>query len=122
MKTRLTLIIINQDITKPFDSDDYFKFFLTKDLMFPSQYISTKDEKAVQKELFEKYIAIPYEWANLDLCDFRKRTVDECEVVYSCKINNILDVEKNGRFVSLNEKISIDDFYGRILSTRFRAF
>lgn len=122
MKTKITLVIINQDLSKNFDSEDYFKFFLTKDLEFPSKYLSTKDEKATLKELFEAYIKIPYEWMSFELCDFRKPAIDECEVIYSCKIKDILNAEKNGKFVSLNEKIYIDKFYGRILSRKFTAF
>ena len=122
MKTKLTLLIISQDLSKSFDCSEYFRFFLTRDLDFPNQYLSSKDENTTLKEIFEKYINIPYEWMNFELCDFRKSSINECEVLYSCKIKDILNPEKNGRFVSLNENIFIDEFYGRTISRKFTTF
>lgn len=120
MKVRMTIIVGQHDRTKRFDDDDFFKFLVTDSYCLPSCYISTKDEKETLKELHEKYLNVFFDWVNVNLIAFRKIRVDECEVIYSYSIPPMLNAEKSGKFISQNQKIDLDKFYGEILSTRSR--
>lgn len=124
MRVRATLIVAQQDLKAGWQSDEYFKFFLTEEHYFPSSLISTKSENDTVRELFEKYLHIHFDWANIALSDFRTISIEDCEVLYSCKIPAMIGVEKNGRFVSINKKdeIHIEEFYGRTIQRLFRSF
>ncbi len=122
MKVRLTLIAAVQNIQKNFDNEDFFKFLVTDNQFLPFRYISTKKEDETLKDLFEEYLNVHFDWATFNLEDFRKLLVDECEVVYSCKLPPMFGIEKKGKFVSHKDNIDLEDFYGRILSRKFRLF
>ena len=125
MKVKLTLILSQQDINLDFENDNYFKFFVTDDGSFPSKYISSKDEMETLKELFNQHFNIYFDWATINLADFRKFSTDTCEALYVCKIKTkMLGINKNGKFVSIRhaEKLQIEEFYGRILQREFRRF
>lgn len=122
MKVRLTLLAVVQNVNKSFDNEDFFKFLVTDNYSLPYKHISTKKEQETLKELFNEYINIYFDWTNFELMDFRKLFVDECEVVYSCKLPPMIGMEKRGKFVSHKDNIDLDNFYGRILSRKFRLF
>jgi hypothetical protein len=120
MLVRLTTIICQNDHTKPVDSDDYFKILLDMDHNLPSCLISTKDEKQTLKSLYEEYLNVPFDWLNISLLDFRKKTFNECEVIYGCKMPPIMNAAKKGKFISQNSNIYLDNFYERLISSRSR--
>ena len=125
MKVKLTLIVSQQDINLDFENDNYFKFFVTDNGSFPSKYISTKDEMETLKELFNQHFNIYFDWATINLADFRKFSIDTCEVLYVCKVKTtMLGINKNGKFTSLNhaDHQKIEEFYGRTLQREFRRF
>jgi len=124
MRVRATLIVGQQDLKASWQSDDYFKYFLTEDSRFPSAIISTKSETDTLKDLFEKYFNVYFDWANISLSDFRVISINDCEVLYSCKIGPMLGVEKNGEFISINKKDAsqIEEFYGRTIQRLYRSF
>ena len=124
MRVRATLIVAQQDLRSSWQSDDYFRFFLTEDYRFPSSFISTKSENDTVKDLFEKYFNVYFDWANVQLSDFRRVSIEDCEVLYSCKIPAMLGVEKSGKFIPISKKdeIDIEEFYGRTIQRLFRSF
>lgn len=122
MKVKVTLIIIKQDIKCQFEHDDFFTFLINENNSIPSCYISTKDEVETIKNLFECYTKVCFEWCNIELCDFRKVKLDECEVVYSIKLPLINNIEKLGKFISHNKYKTEDKFYERILARKRRIF
>lgn len=124
MRIRATLIVAQQDLKSSWQSDDYFRFFLTEDDRFPSSLISTKSENDTVKGLFEKYFNVYFDWANVQLSDFRRISIEDCEVLYSCKIPAMLGVEKSGKFIPISKKdeIDIEEFYGRTIQRLFRSF
>tara|TARA_Y100000004_G_scaffold163352_1_gene192660 strand:+ start:233 stop:607 length:375 start_codon:yes stop_codon:yes gene_type:complete len=124
MRVRATLIVAQQDLRSSWQSDDYFRFFLTEDHRFPSSLISTKSENDTVKDLFEKYFNVYFDWANVQLSDFRRVSIEDCEVLYSCKIPAMLGVEKSGKFIPISKKdeIDIEEFYGRTIQRLFRSF
>lgn len=121
MIVRLTLIACQNDHTKNFDSDDYFKLLVNNDYELPSCLISSKDEKQTLKNLYEDYLNVAFDWVNISLLDFRKKSLNECEVVYGCKMPVIINAAKKGMFISHNQKIHLDNFYEQILSSRTRS-
>ena len=122
MKTRLTLLVAVQNIQANIESEDFFRFLVTDSNSLPYKHLSAKKEDETLKELFNEYVNVYFDWANFELEDFRKIFVDECEVVYSCKLPPMFGIEKNGKFVSHKDNIDLEDFYGRILSRKFRIF
>ena len=65
-----------------------------------------------------------FDWANIDLSDFRRISIEDCEVLYSCKIPPMLGVEKSGEFIPMSKKdeANIEEFYGRTIQRLFRSF
>lgn len=122
MKVKLTLIAIRQDINRRFEDDDFFRFLIDNSGDFPSCYISTKDEVETLKSLFESYLSVCFEWCNIDLVDFRRKDLYECEVVYSVKLPLMSNIEKSGQFISHNKSHTMDNFYERILARKRRIF
>lgn len=122
MKVKITLLIIRQDIKLPFEHDKFFEFLVDDNLEFPSTYISTKDEVATLKELFENHLNICFEWCHFEISDFRKSDINECEIIYSIKLPSMLNIEKRGKFISHNNKLELDKFYEKILSRKRRIF
>lgn len=120
MKVKVTIIVGQSDRSKNFEDDNYFRYLVTDGYFLPSKYITVKDEKQTLKELHEEYLNVFYDWVNVNLTAFRKTKIDECEVVYSYNIPPMINAEKKGKFISQNQKIDLDDFYGEILSTRSR--
>lgn len=121
MKTRLSLIVAQFNKHQAYDSDEYFKFLVDNSSNIPGVYLSTKDEKETLKELFEKFLNISYDWAEIKLLDFRKHMATECEVVYYCKLFNILNANKTGKFVSQNSNLPLDEYYEQLLAKRVRS-
>jgi len=121
MRTKISLLVSMFRKDAPIDSDHFFKFLVDDKNKIPSIYISTKDEKETLTELFEKHLTIYFDWATIKLIDFRKSGPTECEAIYSCKLFDIMGVEKNGKFVSQNSDIKLDKYYEQILSERIRS-
>lgn len=125
MKVKLTLILSQQNINLDFENTEYFKFFVTDNKKLPSKYISTKNEIETLKEIFSEYFNIYFDWANINLVNFRKFSLDTCEAVYACKIKStIIGLNKSGKFISMHDvqSLNIEDFYGEILQREFRRF
>lgn len=120
MKTKLSLIVAQYNKQLNFSDDNFFKFLVDDGYNIPGIYLSAKNEKETLKELFETYLHIQFDWANVFLLDFRKHMLTECEVIYCCKLFNILGAEKKGKFISHNHKINLDPYYEDLLGKKVR--
>ena len=122
MKARVTLIVGQFNKFLQYSHDDYFKVLLTDSKNIPFKYLSNKDEKETLKELWEEYLDIYFEWANISLIDFRKYMINECEAIYCCKLFHMHGGIKKGRFVSHNEEnLGLGNYYEELLAKRIRT-
>jgi|DEB0MinimDraft_10_1074344.scaffolds.fasta_scaffold238832_2 hypothetical protein len=120
MKTRLTLIVGQYNKFLSYSDDNYFKVLLDGSQDLPKRYLSTKNEKETLKELWEEYLEIYFDWANINLIDFRKYMINECEAIYCCKLFHIFGATKKGKFVSHNSNIRLDPYHEELLAKRVR--
>lgn len=121
MKTRVTLIVGQFNRFLQYSHDDYFKVLLSDSNDIPSKYLSTKNERETLKELWEEYLEIYFDWANINLIDFRKYMIDECEAIYCCKLFHIFGANHKGKFVSHNSSIKLEPYYEELLAKRIRS-
>ena len=118
--------IVTQCNTKlnPID-ENYFKFFINNHNKFPSGVMRSKDEYDTLKSISDKYFHLEFDWMNKEICDFRKMSLDECEVIYVANIPEILGITKSGRFIldaeAERQKIKVDKYYEQLLSKRSRC-
>ena len=82
MKVKITFIILKKDNNVGLASDSYLKVYLDDEYLFPSKYISTKNEYETLKEISECYLNIEFDWIKKDLFSFEVLNNEECEVVY----------------------------------------
>ena len=82
--------IVTQCNTKlnPID-ENYFKFFINNHNKFPSGVMRSKDEYDTLRSISDKYFHLEFDWMNKEICDFRKMSLDECEVIYVANIPEI---------------------------------
>tara|TARA_R110002020_G_scaffold93738_1_gene225967 strand:- start:2061 stop:2444 length:384 start_codon:yes stop_codon:yes gene_type:complete len=127
MKIKLTYIVVQSlKRTTHFSSPKFFQIFFTDDNLFPSTYISTKDENETLREISNKYFSCDFGWMKKELAGFRRLNKEECEVVYTCYIPEVLDINKSGYFVpdcnleKLN--IEIEPYYEGLLAGKTRGF
>lgn len=120
MKTRLSLIVAQFNKNVNFSDDNYFKFLVTDGFNIPFKYLSTKNEKETLKELFEEYLDLYFEWTKIQLLDFRKHMVNECEAIYGLRLFNMQGLEKKGRFISQNYHVKLEPYYEELLARRVR--
>ena len=122
MKLRITLIVAQQNPHVSIQSDDFLKILVDNNMNLPSVFMSTKDEKQTLQELYEQYMHVSFDWATINLLDFRRKSTNECEVIYGCKMLNIIGAENHskGKFVSQNCNIGLGTYYEELLSRRIR--
>lgn len=125
MKVNLTFIV-SQCNTKLHPTDEnYFKFFINNDHKFPSSVMTSKDEYNTLKSISDEYFHLEFDWMQKELHDFRRISLNECEVIYVSNIPEILGITKSGRFMSDSEaerlNIKIDKYYEQLLSKRSRC-
>ena len=125
MKIKITFIVTQHNShLSPMD-DDYFKFFLNDHNQFPSCYMSTQDEYETLKTISDKYFHVDFEWFTKELYGFRRIDPNDCEVVYTAFMPEILGSLKSGRFYSDNQaiqsNIELDPYYEEFLSKRGRS-
>jgi hypothetical protein len=120
MKTKISLIVAQYNKQLSPDNDNFFRFLVDDSKNIPGEYLSTKNEKETLQNLFDNHLNIYFDWATVSLLDFRKHLLNECEVVYCCKLFDIMGAEKRGKFVSQNSNIDLDPYYERLLSQRVR--
>lgn len=122
MKVKITLIVAQQNPQVSVQSNDFLKILVDISNNLPSVYMSTKNEKQTLQELYEKHLNVSFDWATIHLLDFRRINIDLCEVLYGCKMMNILGAENPnyGKFISQNSNLELESYYERILSERIR--
>ena len=125
MKIRMTFIVTQHNPQLSPTDDDYFKFFLSDNQEFPSCYMSTHDEYDTLKALSGKYFHVDFEWFQKELYGFRRVDLNDCEVVYTAFMPEILGSLKSGRFYSDNQaiqsNIELDPYYEEFLLKRGRS-
>ena len=121
MKTKITLLIIScQKNASPEDAI-FASLFLDENLKPPSRYISTKSVSETIRDMCSYYLAIHPRWINFEISDFRKCSISECEVTYTCYLPVITDACSSGALYSHQEIPELDPYYARLLSRqRFR--
>lgn len=125
MKVKTTLLIAQVSKNRHVLDDEYFKIYMRNGL-FPSRFITTKDEKETLKEMYVQCLNIDFNWLKIDLGDFRVHTNENderiAEVVYITYIPEILGCVKSGNFLSekqiTEENIHIEEFYERIFERK----
>ena len=120
MKTKISLVVAQYNRGVHFSDDNYFRFLVDDASNIPGKYLSTKNEKETLKELFEEHLDLYFDWANIQLLDFRKHMINECEVVYCCKFFNIHGANKKGRFVTPKSNINLEPYYEELFARRVR--
>jgi len=104
---------------------DRFSFFITDNNKLPSMMIASKNERETLQYLSDQYFYVTHDWMNVELGDFRKSNIDECEVVYIASIPSVSGITKSGRFISDTEAkrrdIEIGEYYEQLLSKRSRS-
>lgn len=125
MKVKITFIILKKDNNVGLASDSYLKVYLDDEYLFPSKYISTKNEYETLKEISECYLNIEFDWIKKDLFSFEVLNNEECEVVYVACLPQIYEAEKTGSFYTLPELsdigIKLKPNYERAIFKRGRA-
>ena len=125
MKIKITFIVTQHNPQLSPMDDNYFKFFLDDSQEFPSCYISTQDEYDTLKALSDKYFNVDFEWFQKELYGFRRIDLNECEVIYTAFMPEILGSLKSGQFYSDNQaiqaNIGLDLYYEEFLSKRGRS-
>ena len=116
MKTKITLLIIScQKNVSPEDAT-FANIFLDENLKPPSRYISTKSASETIRDMCSYYLNIHPRWLTFEISDFRKCSISECEVVYTCYLPVITDACISGKFHSHLNVPNLDTYYARILS------
>ena len=125
MKVKITFIVTQCNHKLSPTDENYFKFFLNDQREFPSAYMSAKDEYDTLQEISQRYFHVDFEWLQKELYGFRRSSVNECEVVYTSFMPEILGMLKMGQFYSdtkaIQSDIKIDPYYEEFLSKRGRS-
>lgn len=128
MKIKLTLLVIQYNKTQNQIGDNYTKVFFTNDNKLPSCLASLKDEKETLKSIFSKHFKIDYGWFEKQLYDFRITNNNgdvTAETVYITYTPEVIDVEKNGRFLTFSQihekEIELEPFYERAITGAGRS-
>ena len=124
MKIRITLILVECNISTHSTALNTIRLFLDENTCIPSCYLYHPTEQDALKYLVGKYLHIDYEWLDIHVADFRKVAANECEVVYFAKMPQILGADKLGRFYTEAEIIDLklEDYYEQIISSRGRSY
>ena len=87
--------------------------------------MSTQNEYDTLKTLSDKYFHVDFDWLLRELYGFRRINPNECEVVYTAFMPEILGSLKSGEFYSDNQAIQsaieLDPYYEEFLSKRGRS-
>jgi len=103
MKVKITFIILKKDNNISVANDSHLKVYLSDEYLFPSKYISTKNEYDTLKEISEHHLNIDFDWIKKDLFSFEVLNNQECEVIYLARLPQINEAEKTGSFYTLSE-------------------
>jgi len=103
MKVKITFIILKKDNNISVTNDSHLKVYLDDEYLFPSKYISTKNEYDTLKEISEHHLNIDFDWIKKDLFSFEVLNNQECEVIYLACLPQINEAEKTGSFYTLSE-------------------
>jgi hypothetical protein len=103
MKVKITFIILKKDNNISVTNDSHLKVYLSDEYLFPSKYISTKNEYDTLKEISEHHLNIDFDWIKKDLFSFEVLNNQECEVIYLACLPQINEAEKTGSFYTLSE-------------------
>ena len=103
MKVKITFIILKKDNNISVTNDSHLKVYLDDEHLFPSKYISTKNEYDTLKEISEHHLNIDFDWIKKDLFSFEVLNNQECEVIYLACLPEINEAEKTGSFYTLSE-------------------
>ena len=103
MKVKITFIILKKDNNMSVTNDSHLKVYLDDEYLFPSKYISTKNEYDTLKEISEHHLNIDFDWIKKDLFSFEVLNNQECEVIYLACLPEINEAEKTGSFYTLSE-------------------
>jgi len=103
MKVKITFIILKKDNNISVTNDSHLKVYLDDEYLFPSKYISTKNEYDTLKEISEHHLNIDFDWIKKDLFSFEVLNNQECEVIYLACLPEINEAEKTGSFYTLSE-------------------
>lgn len=120
MKTRVSLIVANQDRNADMMSDRFFSVYVDDNDEIPIKYISSKDEEETLKELWEEHFDVAYEWAYIELADFWKPEPDTCEAIYVCMTPAIRGMNKGGSFCGQNSGVRFNERHERIIAFKLR--
>lgn len=124
MKIKITLILIECNVSTHSAALNTIRLFLDEDDCIPSCYLYHETEQDALQHLVGKHLHIDYEWLNIFVADFRKISTNECEVVYYAKMPQILGADKLGRFHTEAEilNLKIEDYYEQLISNRGRSY
>lgn len=129
MKVRITLIVAQyENLSRVHNIDntrDRFSFFINDAGKLPSIIMSSKDEHETLQSLSDQYFYVTHDWMDIELCDFRRPKIDECEAIYIANIPAVSGITKSGRFISdtdaKRQKLKIGEHYEQLLSRRSRG-
>lgn len=124
MKIKITLILIECNVSKYSTALNTIRLFLDENHCIPSCYLYHATEQDALKFLVGKHLYVDYEWLTIHVADFRKISTNECEVVYSAKMPQILGADKLGRFHTEAEIIDlkIEEYYEKLISNGGRSY
>ena len=103
MKVKITFIILKKDNNISVTNDSHLKVYLSDEYLFPSKYISTKNEYETLRQISDRHLSIDFKWIKKDLFSFEVLNYQECEVIYLACLPQINEAEKTGSFYSLTE-------------------
>ena len=123
MKTKISLLVLKQDQNKHLDDPKFLKFLLNKNGEIPSKYLTTKQVDDTLKDIAGKYTNISPDILVFEILDARKSKIEECEIVYSCRItHDIKASNKIGTYHTIDDSPVKDDFYVRNIRRQLRVF
>tara|TARA_R100001244_G_scaffold128041_1_gene98879 strand:+ start:68 stop:445 length:378 start_codon:yes stop_codon:yes gene_type:complete len=124
MKIKITLILVECNVSSHSAAFNTIRLFLDENECIPSCHLYHPTEQDALKHLVSKHLHTDYEWLNIFVADFRKISTNECEVVYFAKMPQILGADKSGKFYTEAEMmdLKIEDYYEQLISNRGRSY
>lgn len=123
MKTEISLILGKINKKEQLFSDSYFSLFLDNNNQIPSQHVDQNGIDSAMDKIFADYLKLNKRWPDIRLSDARvylKNKVLTTQIVYTCLVPSIWQIEKTGRFYTKKEMrdtdIEIDPFIAGVIS------
>jgi len=102
----------------PQSHHDYYKILLTSEkniIKEPIYQLGSLDKQL--EELYNKYIAVSFDWPIKSLSDCRKNG-DILEITYVVRMPMLDGCVKNGKLINIRDffELGMEEYYGRIVS------